>query len=136
MKATQYEPNPPRYVFVTKVGPAGQVVFTKYVGGNGSDQGTAIALDPAGDIYVAGAVTSTDFVLSNALQTGPGTSFILKLSPDGNTVLYSSYFGGSLGETSVAGLATDAKGNLYLTGTTDARDFPLPSVARRAVSAS
>ena len=91
MKATEYIPNPPMYVFVTKVGPVGQVLFTKYFGGNGSDQGTAIALDPAGDIYVAGSVTSTDFVLSNALQTGPGSSFILKLSPDGNTVLYSSY---------------------------------------------
>jgi len=124
MKATQYVPDPPMYVFVTKVGPAGQVVFTRYFGGNGSDQGTAIALDPAGDIYVAGSVTSTDFVLSNALQTGPGSSFIVKLSPDGNTVLYSSYFGGALGQTSVAGLATDAKGNLYLTGTTDATDFP------------
>ena len=124
MQATQYVSNPPMYVFVTKVGPAGQVVFTKYFGGNGADQGTAIALDPAGDIYVAGSVTSTDFALSNALQTGPGSSFILKLSPDGNTVLYSSYFGGALGQTSVAALATDEKGNLYLTGTTDARDFP------------
>ncbi len=123
-EATPNLPNPPMYVFVTKVNPGGQVVFTKFFGGNGSDQGTAIALDPAGNIYIAGSVTSTDFVLSNALQTTPGSSFIVKLSPDGNTLLYSTYFGDVQGQTSIAALATDTKGDLYLTGTSDAPDFP------------
>jgi uncharacterized protein (TIGR03437 family) len=125
MEATPFVPNPPKYVFVTKVSPMGQVVFTRFFGGNGADQGTAIALDPAGDIYVAGSVTSTDFVLSNALQTAPGSSFIVKLSPDGNTLLYSTYFGDLPGQTSIAALATDTTGNLYLTGTTAQTDFPV-----------
>jgi hypothetical protein len=65
--------------------------------------------------------------LSNALQPKPnasGTGFIIKLTNDGATILYSTYFGGTLGATSIGSLAIDSKGNLYLTGTTSAPDFP------------
>jgi uncharacterized protein (TIGR03437 family) len=115
-------------VFITKLDPNGKVIFTDLFGGDGWDRGFAIALDPSGNIYIAGATTSDDFPLSKALQRRPetadGTGFIIKLSNDGTTILYSTYFGGTLGETSIASLATDAKGNLYLTGTTAASDFP------------
>jgi uncharacterized protein (TIGR03437 family) len=98
--------------FITKLDSSGQIVFTKTFGGKGSTQPVAIALDPSGNIYVAGNGAS-DLLISNPL---PGTSplisgsFILKLSPDGNTVLYLSYF------DPVNAIATDAKGNLYVTG--------------------
>ena len=114
-------------VFVSKLDPNGQLLFTDAFGGKGVDQGLAIALDPSGSIYIAGSTTSPDFPLSKALQTQPnttGTGFIVKLSNDGTTILYSTYFGGTLGGTSISSLATDAKGNLYLTGWTNAPDFP------------
>jgi uncharacterized protein (TIGR03437 family) len=114
-------------VFVSKLDPNGQLLFTDTFGGKGVDQGIAIALDPSGNIYIAGSTTSPDFPLSKALQTQPntsGTGFIVKLSNDGTTILYSTYFGGTLGGTSISSLATDAKGNLYLTGWTSAPDFP------------
>jgi uncharacterized protein (TIGR03437 family) len=114
-------------VFVSKLDPNGQLLFTDTFGGKGVDQGIAIALDPSGNIYIAGSTTSPDFPLSKALQTQPninGTGFVIKLSNDGSTILYSTYFGGSLGETSISSLAADSKGNLYLTGWTDAPDFP------------
>jgi uncharacterized protein (TIGR03437 family) len=115
-------------VFVSKLDPNGQLLFTDTFGGKGIDQGIAIALDPSGNIYIAGSTTSPDFPLSKALQTQPnptyGTGFIIKLSNDGTTILYSTYFGGALGTTSISSLATDGKGNLYLTGSTNAPDFP------------
>jgi uncharacterized protein (TIGR03437 family) len=115
-------------VFVSKLDPNGRVLFTDHFGGKGSDVGIAIALDPSGNIYIAGATTSDDFPLTKALQTQPntssGTGFIVKLTNDGGTILYSTFFGGALGATSISSLATDAKGNLYLTGTTTAADFP------------
>jgi uncharacterized protein (TIGR03437 family) len=114
-------------VFVSKLDPNGQVLFTDIFAGKGVDTGTAIALDPSGNIYIAGTTTSNDFPLSKALQTQPspyGSGFIIKLSNDGSTVLYSTYFGGVLGSTSITALAMDAKGNLYLTGTTTSADFP------------
>jgi uncharacterized protein (TIGR03437 family) len=118
----------PTDVFVTKLDPNGKLLFTDTFAGKGVDTGTAIALDPSGNIYIAGTTTSTDFPLSKALQaqSNPtyGTGFIIKLTGDGSTILYSTYFGGTLGATSISSLATDANGNLYLTGMTTAADFP------------
>ena len=114
-------------VFISKLDPNGQLLFTDTFGGKGVDIGNAIALDPSGNIYIAGSTTSPDFPLSKALQTQPntnGTGFIMKLSNDGTTILYSTYFGGTLGTTSISSLATDVRGNLYLTGWTNAPDFP------------
>src|ERR1700722_1461044 len=108
-------------VFVSKLDPAGNLLFTETFAGKGVDNGNAIALDPSGNIYIGGTTTSPDFPLSEALQTqsnSAGTGFIIKLTNDGTTILYSTYFGGALGASSVSALATDAKGNLYLTGTT------------------
>ena len=68
--------------------------------------------------------------MSDAQQTqsnSNGTGFIIKLTNDGTTILYATYFGGVLGASSVSGLATDANGNLYVTGLTSASDFPQTS---------
>ena len=114
-------------VFVSKLDPSGQLLFTDIFAGKGVDTGTAIAVDPSGNIYIAGTTTSNDFPLSKALQTQPspnGSGFIMKLSNDGSTILYSTYFGGTQGWSSITSLATDAKGNLYLTGSTTSLDFP------------
>jgi uncharacterized protein (TIGR03437 family) len=114
-------------VFVSKLDPNGNLLFTDSFAGKGTDRGTAVAIDPSGNIYIAGTTTSPDFPLSNALQTQSnplGTGFVLKLSNDGATILYSTYFGGTLGASAVSALATDSQGNLYLTGTTTSTDFP------------
>ncbi|MBZ5609159.1 MAG: SBBP repeat-containing protein [Acidobacteriia bacterium] len=113
-------------VFVSKLDPSGNLLFTDTFAGKGVDAGTAIALDPSGNIYIGGTTTSPDFPLSEAQQTqsnSNGTGFIIKLTNDGTTILYSTYFGGALGASSVSGLATDTKGNLYVTGLTSASDF-------------
>jgi uncharacterized protein (TIGR03437 family) len=123
------------HVVVTKLDPNGKVVFSDTFAGQGTDTGAAIAVDPSGNIYIAGTTTSPDFPLAHALQTqifpGPanngltiGSGFIVKLSNDGSTVLYSTFFGGTLGESSITSLATDLNGTLYLTGFTLASDFP------------
>jgi uncharacterized protein (TIGR03437 family) len=115
-------------IFLTKLDVNGAIVFTVALGGKGSDRASAIALDPAGNIYVAGSTTSNDFPLSKALQAAPnpgGSGFIVKFSPDGGTILYSTYFGGTLGTSRIAAITTDSKGNLYVTGTSYALDFPV-----------
>ena len=117
-------------VFVSKLDPSGNLLFTDTFAVKGVDRGTAITLDPSGNIYIGGTTTSPDFPLSEALQTqsySNGTGFIIKLTNDGTTIYYSTYFGGVLGTSSVSGLGTDAKGNLYVTGLTGASDFPQTS---------
>jgi len=118
--------NPLSDVFVTKLDAAGNIVFTTTFGGKGSDQGAAIALDPTGNIWVGGSTSSTNFPLYGPLQAAPGaatTGFLAKLAPDG-TIIYASYFGGTMGTSTVSGIATDPGGNVYLTGTTNSYDFP------------
>ena len=58
-------------VFVTKLDPTGKLLFTDTFAGKGTDTGNAIAVDPTGNIYIAGTTTSPDFPLSKALQTQP-----------------------------------------------------------------
>ncbi len=111
--------------YVTKLDSSGNIVFNMSIGPVGS-YATAIAVDPAGNVWVGGETGDTDFPVVNALQSSGapnGVGFLVKMTPDG-TVLYSSYFGGLLGNSGVTGIATDPGGNVYLTGYTDASDFP------------
>jgi hypothetical protein len=111
--------------FVTKLDSSGNIVFSESIGPAGS-YANAIAVDPAGNVWVGGETLDTDFPLVNPLQSVPaanGVGFLVKLAPDG-TVVYSSYFGGTLGNSGVSGVATDPSGNIYVTGYTDASDFP------------
>jgi hypothetical protein len=59
-------------VFVTKIDASGNVTLLATLSGKGSDQGNGIAVDPAGNIYVAGSTTSPDFPLLNPLQSLSG----------------------------------------------------------------
>jgi uncharacterized protein (TIGR03437 family) len=112
--------------FVTKLDPAGNIVFSISIGPPGS-YANAIAVDPTGNVWVGGQTLAARFFpLVNALQStgvGNGVGFLVKMTPDG-TVLYSSYFGGTLGSSGVNGIATDQSGNVYVTGFTEASDFP------------
>ena len=113
-------------VFVGRLDVSGSFTLLATFSGKDSDQANAIVLDPSGNIYVVGSTTSTDFPLRNALQTveyGGGTGFLIKLSPDG-TLIYSTYLGGTAGESSLFGVAADSAGNAYVTGTTAAPDYP------------
>ncbi len=111
--------------------------FSTYLGGSGGDTANTIAVDAQGNAYVAGETASTDFpVTANAFQKTCGTSqspcrtmgFVAKLSADGSTLLYATYLGGSQ-YTQVSALAVDSAGDAYLTGYTNAADFPTTSGA-------
>jgi hypothetical protein len=122
-------------VFVTKLNPAGTaLVYSTYLGGSGFDRGTAIAVDAAGNAYLTGMTASNDFpTTSGAFQTtfGDGTcgtafcsdAFVTKLDPTGATLLYSTYLGGGDADFG-QGIAIDAAGNAYVTGSTLSANFP------------
>jgi len=104
--------------------------YSTYLGGAGSDNGLALAVDASGCAYVTGATASADFPTQGALQpTQGGTAargdlFITKLDPNGTTLLYSTYLGGGGGDEA-RGIAVDASGSAYLTGVTDSANFPV-----------
>jgi len=112
--------------FLTKLNPDGTIAFSTYFGGSGEDVANAIALDASGNIYIAGATSSTDFPVFRPLQSTPGgagDAFVAKIAGDGSRVLYATYLGGR-GADEARGIAADAAGNAYVTGSTDSTDFP------------
>lgn len=114
--------------FVTKLSANGStVVFSTYIGGrNPGDKGAAIAVDRAGNVYFAGETSSLNFPLVNSAQAiyrGNTDAFISKLSLDGNVLIYSTTWGGTLQDVAY-GIAIDGFDNAYVTGRTDSTNFP------------
>jgi hypothetical protein len=136
--------------FVTKLNSAGsELIYSTYLGGSIDDQANAIALDAAGNAYVAGSTYSGDFPIADPLQAtnlaasrSANNAFISVLSPTGSTLEFSTYLGGS-GRTaalpcpvgvspcgpiyngdSAAAIAVDNLGNAYVTGVVNSSDFP------------
>jgi Beta-propeller repeat/Viral BACON domain len=115
-------------VFVSKLAPDGSaLLYSTYLGGSGSDEGWAIAVDSSGNAYVTGVANSADFPTANAIQgsrAGIRDAFVTKLAPDGSALLYSTYLGGSTYDYGYA-VAADTDGNAYVAGETVSTDFPV-----------
>jgi len=119
--------------FVTKMNPQGtDLIFSTYLTGPGSDpnynhgdEGTSIAVDTFGYVYVAGATQSPDFPAVHAVQPdngGPYDGFVAKFKPDGKSLVYSTYLGGSNHEGGLD-IDCDFNGNAYIAGYTQSSDF-------------
>lgn len=135
--------NSPGDGFVAKFNPAGALLYLTYIGGSADDLVSAIAVDAAGNAYLAGSTSSTDFPLVNAYQsqfggTGgysyevrTGDAFVAKLNPAGNKLIYSTYLGGSLDDVATA-IAIDSTGSAYVTGATLSQNFPVTQGAAQS----
>lgn len=105
------------------------LVYVTYLGGTGNDTPApfgGIAVDGAGDAYVAGTTTSTDFpTTSTAYQTAPSSSgehiFVTELNTSATALNYSSYISGN-GTDIASGMAIDAAADIYVTGTTSSNN--------------
>ncbi|MGA2502352.1 MAG: SBBP repeat-containing protein, partial [Tepidisphaeraceae bacterium] len=110
------------------------------IGYNATSQG--LAVDSAGSVYVTGRTGSVDFPMANALPglgsfparlpgTGPTytpTTFVSKFSPDGSSLVYSTYLGGNSEDDGYA-IAVDSAGEAYVTGSTTSVNFPITTGA-------
>jgi hypothetical protein len=112
--------------FVTKLSPSGDsLVYSTYLGGDGSDDGRSLAVDGQGSAYVIGDTQSTDFPTQSPYQADqPGRdAFVTKLSPSGDSLVYSTYLGGNAVDNGI-GIAVDGSGSVHATGRTFSTDFP------------
>jgi IPT/TIG domain/Beta-propeller repeat len=136
--------------FVTKLNPAlsgsSALIYSTYLGGNGGnsscvytgDSAAAIAVDPIGNIYVAGATCSTNFpTTSGALQTTNPSSgnydsvFLTRIDPTKSgsaSLIYSTYLGGNAGDVAY-GIVVDSSANAHITGALSSTNFPTTSNA-------
>jgi hypothetical protein len=120
--------------------------FLTFLNGSGEEQAFAIAVDRAGSAYVTGYTRSADFPTTDSPRVsiaGEWDAFVARLTPDGRSLVYSTYLGGSQlhpghsGSTTDFGadIAIDDSGAAYVTGTTDSADFPTTEGAfQRTVS--
>ena len=107
-------------MFAMKLDAAGRIVLYATLNGKGADQVNDMAVDAAGNIYLAGSTNSPLLPLRNALQATPGPGFAVKLSPDATQIIFATYF-----PEAIRAMAIDASGNLYVTGSTYSSDFPV-----------
>jgi hypothetical protein len=119
--------------FVAKFNATGSaLIYSTYLGGSVDDVAHGIAVDASGNAYVTGNTTSPNFPMTpgafRTISGGNNDTFVAKLNATGTALVYSTYLGGS-GQDSGNGIAVDASGNAYVTGSTGSSDFPTTSGA-------
>jgi hypothetical protein len=117
-----------RDAFVTKlIAPGATLVYSTFLGGSGVEDGLSVAVDSAGDAYVATDSFSADFPTTpGVFQTtlkGTDDATVTKYNPSGG-VVYSTFLGGS-GHEGDERLAVDRHRRVLLAGSTDSNDFPV-----------
>ncbi|HEX5314075.1 MAG TPA: hypothetical protein VFX38_04090 [Gammaproteobacteria bacterium] len=134
--------------FLAKVNPAlTAFVRTTYLGGSGLDAADALALGPAGQVYVAGSTQSTDFPCTASSGPDPnggvcaaahagaqpnagggGDAYSALLSADLGRLTQASYLGGGAPDQgnalALAPASGSVSGNVYLVGLTNSVNFP------------
>jgi hypothetical protein len=115
--------------FVAEFAPnGGALLHSTYLGGTGDDQGTGIAIDTDGYIYVTGFTYSLDFpITSGAYQTSltsaKSASFVTKIAPGFASLTFSTYLQGNVLNYGKS-IAVDT-GNTFIAGQTFSPTFPL-----------
>ena len=132
--------------------------YASYLAGTGDDRigvptgpgvaqagaSQALAVDSAGSVYVTGSTYSLDFPTKNPYQSAPPakqvppgewtSAFVTKFSPDGGSLVYSTYLGGNGADRAYA-IAVDSSGSAYVTGQTGSPNFPITPGAYQTVCA-
>jgi len=100
--------------------------FSTYLGGTGLETARGLAVDGAGNVYVGGYTDSATFPTTSPYQAASGggvDAFVCKLKPEGNALVFCTYFGGSSDDRLFA-LALDGSGNIIIAGWTYSANFP------------
>ena len=132
IELASYDPSLPLYI--------DPLIYSTFLGGtNYLDAGSGIAVDSAGNAYVAGYTSVGNFpVTPGAFQTSFDSqnedAFVTKISPDGSTLVYSTFLGNGTWNWS-SGIAVDSFGDAYVVGGTFSTDFPTTPGAFRTTCA-
>lgn len=130
------EPSGRILIRVIKTDPQGGSLASIDFGGTGTNETDLVAgaaVDPQGDLVIVGTTNSPDFPLVAPVisRTTPQAAFVVRLDSQLRTILFSTRLGGlqgggpTQGGTAAGGVAVDNAGNIYVTGSTSATDFPV-----------
>jgi hypothetical protein len=124
-----------RDVFIARLNEA-KLISATYLGGSGHDRGLGITVDSEGAVYVTGTTTSADLSSASSAQPvygGAFDAFVMKLNPGDNSLLYTTYLGGSSFDSG-NGIAVDANGSAYVVGETISTNYPTENPLQRVHS--
>jgi hypothetical protein len=108
------------------------VSYTKIIGVNNATTVSALQIDSAGDVFVTGATSASDYPVAGGGTGSSGSGgggeevYVTKLDPTGTEVLYSTYLPAP-GFSSAAAIALDDSGNAYVAGLAGSSGFPTTS---------
>jgi hypothetical protein len=129
-----------RDAFLSVVNAEGSdLIYSTYLGGTISDEATGVALDKDENIYVTGTTFSDNFPVQSPFQgqkVGPDNfadAFLTKFSPQGDALLYSTYYAGDAWDEPDS-LIVDGAGNAYIGGLTSSNDLPVPNAIQGGIS--
>lgn len=112
--------------FITKFSPTGIPVYSTFLGGSQDDKVLGVCVDALSNIYLTGITSSADFPTKNPLLSKSGVFdfdiFIAKISPAGNSLIFSTYFGSS-SEDAGNSICLDKQHNIYVAGYTTSPNF-------------
>ena len=118
--------------FLTKLTSAGNAIeFSTYWGSNGFEEGTAVAVDPADNAYIAGNTSAPNFPTQTPFQAalaGAMDGFMTKFSVAGNSIVYSTYLGGA-GDDRVFDIAVADDAAVFVVGSSTSANFPTTSAS-------
>ncbi|HLH43152.1 MAG TPA: SBBP repeat-containing protein, partial [Bryobacteraceae bacterium] len=116
--------------FVTELSPGGNILYSSYLGGNGTDIGRGTAVDSLGNWYITGQTSSTDFPTVSPIQATFGgvvaNAFLTKINPNTTpvSIVFSTYLGGNQNDAAHF-VAVDSNAQAYLAGVTNSTNFPV-----------
>jgi hypothetical protein len=117
--------------FVAKIEADGSdIIYSRYIGGSGDDEGRGVAVDGSGNAYVVGLTNSTESTFPETggpdlVQNGGYDVFIAKVNSTGSALTYCGYIGGSDGEMAWR-VAVNSAGNAFVTGFTSSTESTFP----------
>ena len=109
-----------------------QIVYSTYLAGMNMDLINGLAVDTAGNAYLTGSTSSTDFPIVRSFQSaivGLTNAFVVKLNPTGSGLIFGSFLGGTISDTANA-IAVDSKQNIVVGGVSGSGDFPVLNAAQ------
>jgi hypothetical protein len=108
----------------------GSLLTSTILSGDGTNEGWAVAVDAADNVYIVGGTTSTNFPTAatagflSATNNGSNDVFVAAINANASAFLYSAYLGGATNDFGY-GIAVDPAGNAYVVGQTFSTDFPV-----------
>ncbi|MBU8935002.1 MAG: SBBP repeat-containing protein [candidate division Zixibacteria bacterium] len=115
------------------------VEYSTFLGGASNDYCRSVTVLEDGSLFATGYLSSPDFPLENAYDStynGGAPSgydiFVTRISSSGDSILYSTYVGGTTGDERGFGIRVDELGNAYIAGVSGSTDFPTPGAFQAA----